>query len=78
VLPKGKDKLKAVQLLHPELSGYKFTQVVRPQFPEEMLQYEEKLLVTRYKMGVLYCMAGQTTENQWYSNGMLQAAVRWN
>lgn len=34
-----------------------------------MLDYEDKLITTKYKFGVLYARAGQTTEDEMYNNG---------
>ncbi len=64
----GKDKLKSIFLLHPELAQVKFTQVTRNKFPAELLEYEQKMLITKYKFGVLYTAPGQRTEAEWYGN----------
>ena len=35
----------------------------------EIMRVDEQDLNNRYKIGVLYCKAGQTTEEEWYNNG---------
>lgn len=34
-----------------------------------LLKIDEQPIYTRYKVGVLYCKAGQSTEEQMYNNG---------
>ena len=36
----------------------------------DLLQLEEKLTVTKHKVGVLFTTANQTEEDQFYSNGL--------
>lgn len=36
-----------------------------------MLDYEDKLIATRYKFGILFCRANQSIEDQMYNNGSL-------
>jgi hypothetical protein len=38
-------------------------------WPQDMLDYEDKLIATRYKFGILYCRANQSIEDQMYNNG---------
>ena len=33
------------------------------------MRVDEQELSNRYKIGVLYCKAGQTSEEDWYNNG---------
>ena len=33
------------------------------------MRLDEQELNNRYKIGVLYCKAGQTSEEEWYNNG---------
>ena len=33
------------------------------------MRLDEQELNNRYKVGVLYCKAGQTNEEEWYNNG---------
>ena len=41
---------------------------------EKLIQFERKTLESvRYKVGVLYCKAGQKEENQWYANSTYSA-----
>lgn len=33
------------------------------------MRVDEQELTNKYKIGVLYCKAGQTSEEEWYNNG---------
>ena len=44
----------------------KFLQTMR-----ELMRLDEQELNNRIKVGVLYCKAGQTNEEEWYNNGEL-------
>ena len=33
------------------------------------MRLDEQELNNKYKVGVLYCKAGQMTEEEWYNNG---------
>ncbi len=33
------------------------------------MRVDEQALSNKYKIGVLYCKAGQTSEEDWYNNG---------
>lgn len=35
----------------------------------ELMRLDEQELNNRIKVGVLYCKAGQTNEEEWYNNG---------
>ena len=39
------------------------------QTQKELMRLDEQELNNRYKVGVLYCKAGQTNEEEWYNNG---------
>lgn len=43
-----------------------------PKVEELLLKVDEQPIYTRYKVGVLYCNAGQSTEEQMYNNGNSQ------
>ncbi|KAI1711804.1 rap/ran-GAP domain-containing protein [Ditylenchus destructor] len=42
--------------------------LVSPKVEEMLLKIDEQPIYTRYKVGVLYCRAGQSTEEQMYNN----------
>lgn len=35
-------------------------------------------MVRNYKFGVLFCKEGQTTENEWFGNGLKISLLKWN
>ena len=39
------------------------------QVHKDIMRVDEQELTNRYKIGVLYCKAGQTSEEEWYNNG---------
>lgn len=43
--------------------------LANPKVEELLLKIDEQPIYTRYKVGVLYCKAGQSTEEQMYNNG---------
>jgi hypothetical protein len=44
---------------------------------QDMLEYEDKLIATKYKFGILYCRANQSTEDQMYNNGNVSYEPPW-
>jgi len=52
----------------PQISSVKLIKVESAELPSKLLEYETRLMEGRYKFGVLYCKADQTTEDQWYNN----------
>ncbi len=42
------------------------------QVVNELLRLDEQELNNKYKIGVMYCKPGQTTEEEMYNNGELQ------
>lgn len=60
--------MKTVQLLHPELRSLRFQPIPGQRFADSLLEYERRMLLNKYKFGVLYVAPGQTTEEEWYNN----------
>jgi hypothetical protein len=40
-----------------------------PRLLAELLKLDEQPIYNRYKVGIMYCRAGQSTEEQMYNNG---------
>eukprot|EP01098_Paradermamoeba_levis_P004302 TRINITY_DN184_c0_g1_i3.p1 TRINITY_DN184_c0_g1~~TRINITY_DN184_c0_g1_i3.p1 ORF type:complete len:412 (+),score=78.23 TRINITY_DN184_c0_g1_i3:416-1651(+) len=67
-LAKGKP-LKCLKDKIPEvLSEVKLKEVKDQNFCTKLLHMEDRLLIKSYKFGVIYCRAGQTDENDMFSN----------
>jgi len=52
------------------LTSTKFVRVKDPLLVEDLLEFEEKMMVKRYKFGVLYVKDGQDEENEMFGNGI--------
>lgn len=65
--PKG--LLKALVTEKPMLINTKFVRVKEPMLVNDLLEFEEKMMVKRYKFGVLYVKEGQEEENEMFGNG---------
>jgi len=61
----GKDIL---QNISPSLSTSKLKHIKDPELCNSLKTFEERQLIRSYKFGVLYCKAGQTDEEQMFSN----------
>jgi len=72
VFSPGKSKGKLIQCLSkdlPELMAHvKFKEIKDDHFPTKLLHMEDRLLVKAYKFGVIYCKAGQTSEDEMFCN----------
>mmetsp|Transcript_26777 Transcript_26777/g.37695 ORF Transcript_26777/g.37695 Transcript_26777/m.37695 type:complete len:675 (+) Transcript_26777:3-2027(+) len=60
--------LQYLQTINPVLQNLKFRKIREVDFPKRLAQFEEKLIVSAYKFGVMYCGPKQTTESQMYDN----------
>lgn len=77
---KMKDLLKAVRnYLISKSEGYSsapiagvyvFMKVKDPAMMISLKKFEKSHRIENYKFGILYCKAGQTEENQMFSNGL--------
>src|SRR5689334_17455897 len=56
---------------HQKLASVKYHRVKSPDFPNELVAIEKKLISSVYKFGVLYCKENQTTENEMFNNGRI-------
>ncbi|KAI8903451.1 hypothetical protein DFJ77DRAFT_511060 [Powellomyces hirtus] len=68
VLRSKHDAKAALQMLHRDIQPSKLRKVTDPSFEKRLMVLDELQNVTRYKFGVLYCKAGQTTEEQFFGN----------
>jgi hypothetical protein len=68
---KPKELLKTIKSGYPEFERLKLNHIKDPEFPNELLSMEKKLMFKTYKWGVLYCKAGQTDEVDMFQNGMI-------
>lgn len=64
----GKKALRMLKKKEPKFSNYILEEVTDPQVKKNLKDFEEKQLKLQYRMGVLYCKNGQTTEDEMYSN----------
>ncbi|KAI8817277.1 uncharacterized protein EV422DRAFT_542237 [Fimicolochytrium jonesii] len=62
------DVKAALQMLHRDIQPGKLRKVAGEGFERRLVALDELLTVTRYKFGVLYCKAGQTTEEEFFGN----------
>lgn len=59
---------KMVRLLNEQLTDEHFTPVLCPKASARIMEYDEHVLVTNFKFGVLYQRQGQTTEEELFGN----------
>jgi len=52
----------------PSLANTRWTEVKDPSIVNQLASYEEKMVVTRHKFGVLLCLDGQVHENDMFGN----------
>jgi len=57
------------------LTSTKFVRVKDPLLVEDLLEFEEKMMVKRYKFGVLYVKDGQDEENEMFGNGIVPSPL---
>ncbi len=57
-----------MQLLNEDVTTEKFIPVVCPKASDLIVAYDEHVLVNTYKFGVVLQKAGQTTEEELFSN----------
>ena len=57
-----------LQMLNEEISTDRFSPILCPRASELIATYDEHVLVSTFKFGVLYQRYGQTTEEQLFSN----------
>ena len=53
---------------HPEIKTLTVKHNVHAGLPRELAHMEERFVVKNYKIGVVYCKAGQTVETDMFSN----------
>lgn len=56
----------------PAYTKLRFTKLATQLIKDRLLKYEDQIVRTVYKFGVLYCKEGQTEEDDMYNNGTLQ------
>jgi hypothetical protein len=60
-----------LELVCPQLSfGCLRLGIATSRVEDLLLKLDEQPIYTRYKVGIMYCKAGQSTEEQMYNNGM--------
>jgi len=57
-----------VQSIRPELVNMKFVKTPFAEVPAKLIEYDNQLVVTKYKFGLLYAKEGQKDENEMFSN----------
>lgn len=57
-----------IQSVYPTLAGKKLSSIKVTSICAELKKFEDRQLIRNYKFGVLYCAAGQTDEEQMFSN----------
>jgi len=60
--------IKAIKQEKPELARVKFNRVKGDSLPGKLVRYEQQIVRTVYKFGVLYCKEGQVDEDDMYNN----------
>ncbi|KAI9140446.1 hypothetical protein BKA69DRAFT_1125704 [Paraphysoderma sedebokerense] len=69
VKPKGKLSRKSVlQYVSPSINITKLVKVKTTRIEKDILKLDELRLCYQYKIGLLYCKAGQTTEEEYFGN----------
>lgn len=63
-----KEMLKSIARAIPRLQVQKWIEVKDPSFMDAVAKFEEDLLLSKFKIGVLLCLDGQTDENDMLSN----------
>eukprot|EP01118_Nematostelium_gracile_P017909 TRINITY_DN779_c0_g1_i12.p1 TRINITY_DN779_c0_g1~~TRINITY_DN779_c0_g1_i12.p1 ORF type:complete len:994 (+),score=254.51 TRINITY_DN779_c0_g1_i12:1213-4194(+) len=58
------------------LGDLKLTEVANQDFHAKLLEFENQLIVTRYKFGLLYVKEGQTDENDMFSNSEMSSDLQ--
>jgi RAP1 GTPase activating protein 1 len=64
-----------LQLLNEQLSVDQFSPVLCPRASQLIAAYDEHVLVSNFKFGVLYQRFGQTTEEELFGNVQSSAAL---
>lgn len=67
-IEEAKTAIKAIKTVKPELAKLRFVKAKGPDIEKHLQLYEQQLIRTVYKFGVLYCKEGQTDENEMYNN----------
>jgi hypothetical protein len=57
----------------PAYAKLKFLKLSTQLIKDRLLKYEDQIVRTVYKFGVLYCKEGQTEEDDMYNNGALSS-----
>jgi hypothetical protein len=60
----------------PAYTKLRFTKLATQLIKDRLLKYEDQIVRTVYKFGVLFCKEGQTEEDDMYNNGTLQPLPR--
>jgi RAP1 GTPase activating protein 1 len=69
------DQSSYLQLLNDQLNVDQFLPVLCPRASQLIAAYDEHVLVSNFKFGVLYQRFGQTTEEQLFGNVQSSAAL---
>lgn len=70
-----KEMQKAVAKALPALHVSKWIEVKDSAFVESLAKFEQDVLVSKFKLGVLLCNVGQTEENTMFGNGMISGLL---
>jgi hypothetical protein len=65
---KPKDLVKRLCMAYPRISLIKPRQLVSPNSKQLLLQYEETMICSTFKFGVIYCRPDQISEEDMYMN----------
>ncbi|KAJ3007131.1 signal-induced proliferation-associated 1-like protein 3 [Thoreauomyces humboldtii] len=68
VLRSKHDAKAALQMLNRDINPSKLRKVADPTLEERLLKLDELQYITRYKFGILFCKAEQTTEEEFFGN----------
>eukprot|EP01114_Cavostelium_apophysatum_P006256 TRINITY_DN174_c0_g3_i2.p1 TRINITY_DN174_c0_g3~~TRINITY_DN174_c0_g3_i2.p1 ORF type:complete len:932 (+),score=249.00 TRINITY_DN174_c0_g3_i2:1540-4335(+) len=63
-----KDMMKYLKTVHPYLEKINFNEVTDTSLIQDLVEYESKFIIKKYKFGVLYVKDGQTDENDIFAN----------
>eukprot|EP01119_Soliformovum_irregulare_P024103 TRINITY_DN8570_c0_g2_i3.p1 TRINITY_DN8570_c0_g2~~TRINITY_DN8570_c0_g2_i3.p1 ORF type:complete len:1178 (+),score=379.21 TRINITY_DN8570_c0_g2_i3:222-3755(+) len=63
-----KEQIQYIQTILPQLSNLKFREASDPSVETDLIEFERKEVVRKYKFGVLYMRENQKTEDEMFSN----------
>jgi hypothetical protein len=68
--------IPAVKQALPHYNSMRFQKINGQQIKDRLFKYEDQLVRTVYKFGILYCKEGQTSEDEMYNNRTCSASPR--